>query len=83
MQRFQLNDIIIILFHKIFNRLIPEELPSYLRLFGGHTRLRSSHLYRLCFVSSIRPQDKLFTSLPLDNRDNMFKWKLKQYFRNL
>ena len=53
-QRFKLNDMI--LFHKILNRLILEELPSYLCLFSGHTHLRSSHLDRLSFVPSILPR---------------------------
>ena len=53
-QRFILNDMI--LFHKIVNHLLPIRLPCYLSLFSGNTRLRSSHLDRLCFVSSVLPR---------------------------
>ena len=50
--RFNLNDLV--LFHKIFHRRVPIKMPSYLSLFAG-SRLRSSHLDNLCFVSSILP----------------------------
>ena len=36
--------------------LIPVELPPYLSLYQGNTRLRSSHLDRLCYVSNIEPR---------------------------
>ena len=49
-QRFELNDMVLV--HKIF-RCISKELLSYLASFSGHTRLRSSHLDRLCLISSI------------------------------
>ena len=44
-KRFIFNDII--LFHKIFNNLMPVQMSDYLSLFSGITRLRSSHLDRL------------------------------------
>ena len=50
--RFNLNDLV--LFHKVFRRLIPVNMPSYLSLFTGNN-LRSSHLDTLCFQSSILP----------------------------
>ena len=50
--RFNLNDLV--LFHKIFHRIIPVVMPSYLSLFTGN-QLRSSHLDRLCFSSSVLP----------------------------
>ena len=53
-QRFILNDMM--LFHKIVNHFLPIRLPCYLSLFSGNTRLRSSHLERLCFVSSVVPR---------------------------
>ena len=52
-QRFVLNDLI--LFHKVVHRIIPTNVPSYLTLFTGHSRLRSSHLDELSYVSSIIP----------------------------
>ena len=54
--RFILNDVI--LFHKIFNNLTPIRMPDYLPLFNGLTCLRSCHLDRLCFVSSVLPKGK-------------------------
>ena len=50
--RFDLNDLV--LFHKIFHRLIPVSMPYYLSLFSGN-QLRTSHFDCLCFVSSILP----------------------------
>ena len=55
-KRFILNDVV--LFHKIFNYLIPVEMPDYLSLFSGHSRLRSCHLDRLSYVSSVLPKGK-------------------------
>ena len=51
---FILNNMI--LFRKIVNHLLSIRLPCYLSLFSGNTRLRSSHLDRLCFVSSVLPR---------------------------
>ena len=51
--RFNLNDLV--LFHKIFHRRVPIQMPPYLSLFTGN-RLRSSHLDNLCFVSSVLPR---------------------------
>ena len=45
-----------ILYHKIVNHLLPIRLPYYLSVFSENTRLRSSHLDRLCFVSSVLPR---------------------------
>ena len=49
-----MNDLIN--FHKIINHLVPVKIPVYLLLFSGHSRLRSSHLDRLSFVSSVLPR---------------------------
>ena len=51
--KFDLNDLL--LFHKIIHELVPVNLPSYLKLFDGQSRLRSSHLDRLSFVNSLLP----------------------------
>ena len=53
---FVLNDIT--LFHKIVYNLIPVKLPDYLALFNGLSRLRSCHLDRLSYVSSVLPRGK-------------------------
>ena len=55
-KRFVLNDIT--LFHKIVYNLIPVKLPDYISLFDGVTRLRSCHLDRLSYVSSVLPRGK-------------------------
>ena len=52
--KFLLNDLV--LFHKVINEHIPIRLPSYLTLFNGVSRLRSCHLDRLSYVSSIIPR---------------------------
>ena len=61
-------------------------MPGYLSLFSGNTRLRSCHLDRLCFVSSVIPRGSsshnlnksffyrshiLWNYLPLDIRETM------------
>jgi hypothetical protein len=56
--RFNLNDLI--LFHKVVYGLIPMDIPNYLTLFS---RLRSSHLDELSFVSSLMPRSTSTTSL--------------------
>ena len=49
--RFNINDLI--LFHKIVNEKIPVDLPNYLTLFDGQTRLRTTHLDSLSLVSNV------------------------------
>ncbi len=53
-QRFILNDLI--LFHKVVYKIIPVDMPNYLTPFTGQSRLRSSHLDELSFVSSLIPK---------------------------
>ena len=52
--RFDFLDIIF--FYKIIKGLIPVELPPYIMLYSGNSRLRSSHMDHLCYVSSITPR---------------------------
>ena len=52
--RFELNDLLI--FHKVMYGLIPVGFPSYLSLYQGNSRLRSTHLDSLSVVSSIIPR---------------------------
>ena len=42
-----------ILFYKIIHNLIPVDMPNYLTLFNGNSRLRSTHLDNLSFVCSL------------------------------
>ena len=42
-----------ILFYKIIHSLIPVEMPNYLTLFNGNSRLRSTHLDELSFVCTL------------------------------
>ena len=41
------------LFHKVVYKIIPVTMPDYLTLYSGDSRLRSTHLENLCFVSNI------------------------------
>ena len=52
--RFDLNDLIFL--HKIIYNICTVELPSYLSLYSGSTRLRSSHLDHLSLECSIIPR---------------------------
>ena len=52
--RFDFLDLVF--FFKIIKGLVPVELPPYLALYQGNTRLRSCHLDKLCFVSSLSPR---------------------------
>ena len=60
-QRFILNDLV--LFYKIFYKIVPIDFPNYLTLFDGHSRLRSSHLDKLSFVSKLIPNSSDATKL--------------------
>ena len=80
--KFDFNDLI--LFYKVVNQLLPLNLPEYLTLFDGNSRLRSTHLDRFSYVCSLQPKgnsnnllDKSFfyrthsmwNHLPLDIRE--------------
>ena len=52
--RFELNDIVF--FHKVVCNQVDVELPGYLTYHDGNSRLRSSHIDSLSFVSSITPK---------------------------
>ena len=49
--RFNFNDMN--LFHKIVYKTIPVNIPDYLTLYSGDSRLRQTHLDNLSFVSNI------------------------------
>ena len=49
--RFRVNDMI--LFHQIVYRLIPVPMSGYLTQYNGNTRLRTTHLDDLSYVSSL------------------------------
>ena len=49
--RFKFNDMT--LFHKIVYKLIPMSMPDYLTFYNGNSRLRSTHLDSLSFVTNI------------------------------
>ena len=81
-KRFDINDLV--LFHKVVYNRIPLVFPEYLSLYDGNTRLRSSHLDKLCFISTLTPRgssthllDKsffyrthsLWNSIPLEIRE--------------
>ena len=41
------------IFHKVVYNIIPVTMPDYLTLYSGDSRLRSTHLDNLSFVSNI------------------------------
>ena len=41
------------LFHKVVNEIIPVTMPDYLTPYSGDSRLRSTHLDNLSFVSNL------------------------------
>ena len=43
-------------FFKVIKGLIPVELPPYIIPYQGNSRLRSSHLDYLCYVSTVTPR---------------------------
>ena len=49
--RFTFNDMN--LFHKVVYKIIPVTMPDYLTPYSGDSRLRSTHLDNLSFVSNI------------------------------
>ena len=49
--RFNLNNMN--LFQKIVYKTIPINMPDYLNLYNGNSRLRSTHLYNLSFVTNM------------------------------
>ena len=50
-QRFELNDVI--LFHKIVYSHVYIDMPSYIKMYTGNSRLRSTHLDCLSYVASL------------------------------
>ena len=52
--RFDYHDIKF--FHSVVYNLSCVKLPDYLTFFSGSTRLRSTHLDQLCFISSVQPR---------------------------
>ena len=78
-KRFIFNDII--RFHKIFNNLMPVQMPDYLgylSLFSGITRLRSSHLDRLSYESSVLPRRNSSNAL-----NRYFFYRTHMYWNSL
>ena len=49
--RFDLNDLL--LFHKIVYNIVDVKLPNYIKQYTGESRLRSSHLHSLSYVSAL------------------------------
>ncbi len=74
--RFIVNDLI--LFHKVFYKYIPLDIPDYLKLFDGNTRLRSCHLDQLSFVSSLTPKGS-----STNNLEKSFFYRTHMIWNNL
>ena len=43
------------------HKLIPLELPTYLKFFEGNTRLRKCHLDHFSLISSVKPKTNVIT----------------------
>ena len=56
------------LFHKIVYKIIPVTMPDYLTLYSGDSRLRSTHLDNLSFVSNIS-----LTTTSISNKSFFFR----------
>jgi len=65
-KRFDFNDLV--LFYKIVNKLIPVNLPTYLKFFDGYSRLRSCHLDAFSLISDVIPKSNLAFS---DNKNSV------------
>ena len=63
--RFMFNDMNI--FHKVVYKIIPVTMPDYLSLYSGDSRLRSTDLDNLSFVSNIAS-----TTTSIINLNNFF-----------
>ena len=61
---------VLLLFYKVIHGLVPVGMPSYLSLFEGQSRLRSTHLDSWSFVSSIVPRNSSTAHL---NRSFFFR----------
>ena len=59
-KRFEFNDLV--LFYKVIYKLIPLQLPAYLKFFDGVSSLRSCHLDTLSIISDIRPKNNHITT---------------------
>ena len=80
------------LFHKVVYKIIPVTMPDYLTLYSGDSRLRSTHLDNLCFLSNIAStttsisnlnksfffrSHTLWNFLPFDLRNSMIPSQFK------
>ena len=59
-KRFDFNDLV--LFYKIVYKMLPIQLPNYLKFYEGNSRLRSCHLDHLSITSSINPKYNAMTN---------------------
>ena len=60
---FDLRDLV--LFHKIVNKYIPTNLPSYISRFNGPSRLRDNHLDSECYVCNLANNAVISSRSPL------------------
>ena len=61
------------LFHKVVYKPIPVTMPDYLTLYSGDSRLRSTHLDNLCFVSNIASTTTSISYLNYLNKSFFFR----------
>ena len=74
--RFNFNDMN--LFHKIVYKTIPVNIPDYLTLYSGDSRLRRTHLDNLSFVSNIAS-----TTTSINNLNKSFFFRTHTLWNSL
>ena len=74
--RFNLNDMN--LFHKIVYKTIPINMPDYLTLYNGNSRLRSTHLDNLSSVTNI-----VSTATSINNLNKSLFFRSQTFWNSL
>ena len=80
-QRFDLNDLTFL--HKIIHKIIPVDLPYYLKLFDGNSRLRSTHYDLFSLVSSIDPPGTYSASRTSNQFANSYFYRTHSKWNNI
>ncbi len=78
-ERFCLNDMLFL--HKVINKLVPVELPDYLRFFQGQSRLRSCHMDHRSLISSIAPNIVINSSNISSERTSINPFQSSFFYR--
>ena len=80
-QRFDFNDLTFM--HKVIYNHIPVDLPDYLKLFDGNSRLRSIHFDHLSLISTIHPTGSFLATRTSNSLANSFFYRTHIKWNNL